>query len=167
MPRRTIFQIETGVCRAGHPWIEGRNGCLQCHNKRVRKHRQKPEAREREHKYGQDSKVRKRKCENEQKRNKLPEVREHNRKRRRERLQNDIQFKLAGNLRIRLNKAIRNNQKAGSAVKDLGIGISEFKLYLENQFEEGMTWDNYGLGVDKWNIDHVIPLSSFDLTDRT
>jgi len=29
-----------------------------------------------------------------------------------------------------------------------------------------MTWDNYGSGPGSWNIDHIIPLSSFDLTDR-
>lgn len=28
-----------------------------------------------------------------------------------------------------------------------------------------MTWDNYGKGSDKWNIDHIRPLASFDLTD--
>ena len=26
-----------------------------------------------------------------------------------------------------------------------------------------MTWDNYGQGDDKWNIDHVIPCAKFDL----
>jgi hypothetical protein len=28
-----------------------------------------------------------------------------------------------------------------------------------------MCWGNYGYGDDKWNIDHIIPLSSFDLTN--
>lgn len=48
--------------------------------------------------------------------------------------------------------------------RDLGCSLGEFKLYIENQFEPGMTWDNYGT---KWHLDHFIPLSYFDLNDRT
>jgi len=29
-----------------------------------------------------------------------------------------------------------------------------------------MSWDNWGLGEDKWNIDHIIPMVAFDLTNR-
>jgi hypothetical protein len=65
------------------------------------------------------------------------------------------------NLRKRLNFAIKNNQKSGSAVKDLGCTVQELKIYLESKFTEGMSWDNYG----KWHIDHIIPLNSFDLSD--
>jgi hypothetical protein len=29
-----------------------------------------------------------------------------------------------------------------------------------------MTWENYGNGFGKWNLDHIIPLTAFDLTNR-
>jgi hypothetical protein len=74
----------------------------------------------------------------------------------------DIQFRLAGNLRSRLNQAIKSNQKAGSAIRDLGCSIEQLKCWLMYQFQLGMNWENYG----EWEIDHVKPLSSFDLTDR-
>lgn len=74
----------------------------------------------------------------------------------------DIQFKLSRYLRSRLSIALRGNSKSGSAVKDLGCSITYLKQYLESLFESGMSWDNYG----KWHIDHIKPLSSFDLTDR-
>lgn len=74
----------------------------------------------------------------------------------------DMHHHLARSLRIRMNQAVNNNQKAGSVVADLGCSISAFKLYIENQFEDEMTWNNYG----KWHLDHVLPLASFDLTDR-
>ncbi len=76
----------------------------------------------------------------------------------------DIQYKLGKNLRGRLGSAVKNNQKTGSAVKDLGCTIDELKTYLESQFQSGMTWDNWT--SDGWHIDHIKPLSSFDLTDR-
>ena len=75
----------------------------------------------------------------------------------------DINFKLAHILRTRLNGAIKNNQKAGSAVDDLGCSIEELKIHLESQFTEGMNWGNHGLYG--WHIDHIIPLSGFDLTN--
>jgi len=68
------------------------------------------------------------------------------------------------NLRSRLNSALKNNQKVGSAVNDLGCSIEFLKKHLEKQFKEGMNWNNYGLYG--WHIDHIKPLDCFDLSDR-
>jgi len=48
--------------------------------------------------------------------------------------QNDINCRLADNLRGRLYQAIKGDFKSGSAVNDLGIPISDFKLYFECLF---------------------------------
>lgn len=72
----------------------------------------------------------------------------------------DIQWRLAKNLRHRLSKAVRGQTTGVSAVRDLGMSIPDFKSYLEARFLPGMTWANYG----EWHIDHRRPLSSFDLT---
>jgi len=85
------------------------------------------------------------------------------------RRQNNIQVKLACNLRRRLQHALKGNFKAGSAVLDLCCSISDFKVWLEQQFYcnpktgEQMTWSNHG---KLWHIDHIVPLSSVDLIDR-
>jgi hypothetical protein len=76
----------------------------------------------------------------------------------------DINFRLAKNLRTRLFQALQNNQKAGSAVNDLGCSIQHLKLHLELFWDDGMLWNNWNL--NGWHIDHIKPLSSFDLTNR-
>lgn len=76
----------------------------------------------------------------------------------------DPQTKIACNLRSRTSLAISGKYKSGSAIRDLGCSLPELKIYIENQFQEGMSWENYGR--DGWNIDHRIPLAKFDLTDR-
>lgn len=76
----------------------------------------------------------------------------------------DPKFKLKTILRNRLLSVIRHNLKAGSAVKDLGCNIDELKIYLESKFKPGMTWKNHGLYG--WHLDHIIPLSKFDLNNR-
>jgi len=75
-----------------------------------------------------------------------------------------LEFKIANNLRTRLNAAIRNKAKVGSAVSDLGCSIEELIIHLEKLFLPGMTWGNKG--KDGWHIDHIIPLARFDLTDK-
>jgi hypothetical protein len=80
-----------------------------------------------------------------------------------DRCKRDPCFKLARNLRSRLSTAIKQGIKAGSAVKDLGCSIEEFKQYFESKFQPGMTWENHG----KWHIDHIKPLVGFDLTKRS
>lgn len=85
-----------------------------------------------------------------------------------ERLQNP-QHRLTNLLRARLRSALVRNQKAGSAVQDLGCSMGEFKVYLESKFynnshtQEVMNWDNFGI---RWELDHVKELCLFDLTDR-
>lgn len=80
------------------------------------------------------------------------------------RLKTDPNFKLAHYLRSRLRKAIKGNYKSGSAVRDLGCTIPELKTRLESMFQPGMTWDNWS--IMGWHIDHIIPLDSFNLSDR-
>lgn len=79
-----------------------------------------------------------------------------------ERQKRDILFKIRMTLRSRLNKAIKNKSKKGSAVKLLGCSIDEFKIYMQSKFKEGMSWDNHGL----WHMDHIKPLTAFNLEDE-
>lgn len=77
-----------------------------------------------------------------------------------------LQRKLADRLRQRLGHALRGRHRTGSAVRDLGCDIPALCTHLEDQFLPGMTWGNYGCSRGNWNIDHITPLSSVDLTDR-
>ena len=93
---------------------------------------------------------------------KAPEQRARDRVRTNKRYRTDLLFRLKALLRDRLNKALKHNFKSGSAVRDLGCSVEFLKQHLESQFQEDMTWKNYG----QWHIDHKKPLASFDLTDR-
>jgi hypothetical protein len=94
--------------------------------------------------------------------------RKNNKKKRNDRdklrRKNDTQYKLTMSLRSRLNNVLKRNQKVGSAVKDLGCTVDELISYLESKFQPEMSWDNWS--KDGWHIDHIKPLTSFDLTDR-
>lgn len=64
--------------------------------------------------------------------------------------------KLIDNVRRRINIAIKNKTK--HSIEYLGIDIESYKKYLEDLFQQGMSWENYGLYG--WHIDHIVPLSS-------
>jgi hypothetical protein len=130
-----FFSTEKG----SHGKYYTRNTCKQCKNKQVNIETQ----RARHRRYGKNN------------RSKIT-ARERNR------VKIDINYYLTRKLRTRIRAAVKNNQKMGSAVSDLGCSIIEFKEYLESKFLLGMTWENRS----EWHLDHIKPLSSFDLTSR-
>lgn len=74
-----------------------------------------------------------------------------------------IDEKLKKNLRSRLYDYVVEKNKCNiSAVRHLGCSIEALKQHIESQFTEGMSWDNYG----EWHIDHIKPLSKFDLSNK-
>ena len=79
------------------------------------------------------------------------------------RYETDIQFKLKARLRSRFGKALKKSSKIGSAVHDLGCSIEELRKHIESKFYDGMTWNNWS--KTGWQIDHIVPLHKFDLTD--
>jgi hypothetical protein len=44
----------------------------------------------------------------------------------------------------------------------IGCTSEEFREYVNEQLQDGWTLQNYG---EAWELDHIIPLSAFDLTD--
>lgn len=80
------------------------------------------------------------------------------------RYKNDIQRKISLCLRSRLNKALKNNVKSMSTISLLGCSINQLRRYLESKFQPGMNWNNYG--IKGWHIDHIKPLSSFNLSKK-
>jgi len=81
----------------------------------------------------------------------------------RKRLQIDVGYRLAKNLRKRIWDAVKGNSKSAPTMELVGCTTEELRLHLEKQFREGMTWDNYG--YEGWHVDHIIPIAMFDLTD--
>ena len=78
------------------------------------------------------------------------------------RRQNDIQFRLITNIRTRLNKCIKN--KAQTTKDLIGIDFDTFINWINYQMPAGYSMEDLGV---KLHIDHVIPISSFDLTDES
>jgi len=81
-------------------------------------------------------------------------------KRQQERKKTDIRFRLSCNLRTRLAKVISRHSKSLSTMFLIGCEIDYLMYHLQEQFTEGMSWDNYG----DWHIDHIKPCASFDLS---
>lgn len=82
----------------------------------------------------------------------------------RKRYQEDSVYKILNCLRSRVGLAIKNqsSEKAFKTTELLGCSIEECRQHLEDQFVEGMSWDNHGV----WHIDHIKPCASFDLTNE-
>ena len=99
-------------------------------------------------------------------------------KRHKNRYKNDEIYRLSKNLRnfvrrsIKLAKKSSNEdiKKSKKSLEYIGCTIEELKNHLENQFYphpetgEEMTWENHAF--EGWHVDHIKPLSTFDLTSE-
>jgi hypothetical protein len=75
----------------------------------------------------------------------------------------DPGYDMLTRLRARLCNLLKLSMTAKThrTIELLGCSKIELKEHIERQFLSGMSWDNRHL----WQIDHIIPCSSFDLTD--
>lgn len=82
----------------------------------------------------------------------------------RKRYAKDPAYRLNRNLRSRLYNAIRSQHAKRTRRTFELVGCSEefLRAHLEAQFDDNMTWDNYG---PYWHVDHILPCSSFDHND--
>ena len=66
--------------------------------------------------------------------------------------------------RALLHNALKRfgTKKQDTTIKLLGYSATDLKNHIENQFEEGMTWDNWG----EWHIDHKRPVINFDKNEK-
>ena len=76
---------------------------------------------------------------------------------------NDPYWKLIHYSRVRMNERIKKDAKQFK-IKDMVLySKEEFVSHIESLFEEKMNWDNHG--KKGWHIDHIKPISSFNLNN--
>lgn len=92
-----------------------------------------------------------------------PEYRAFTNAQQKARYDSDVQYNLAARLRASLTQALRRAdvRKSQSTFDLIGCSPQEFKEHLENQFQDGMSWER----KSEIHIDHIRPVCSFDLTD--
>ena len=85
-------------------------------------------------------------------------LREYKNKYQKDRKKIDHLYKLKISIRSLISTSFKNGftNKSKKTKDILGCSFEDFKIYLENQFSEDMTWENYGT---YWHLDHKIPAS--------
>lgn len=73
----------------------------------------------------------------------------------------DSKYKLISSYRSRISE-IMKNREYNSRLIYLNCEKGFFYKWIESQFDEKMNWDNY---IEYWVLDHVIPISFFNLED--
>ena len=120
---------------------------------RIKKYRQQPEVKKQISEYNSRPENKIKKCE-----------------RLHRQILTDPNYKLRKNLRGRIKKSIKigNKCKTGSVLILLGCTIKEVREYIESKWKKGMNWQNLGGWSKKgtWQIHHIKPCHTFDLTDK-
>lgn len=79
-----------------------------------------------------------------------------------ENIQVKIKLNVSRMIYQKLKKRLASKETLSTFKDILPYTIEQLMNHLESQFEDGMTWENYGKGEGKWEIDHNIPDSWFN-----
>jgi hypothetical protein len=88
-------------------------------------------------------------------------IQERQNKQHKERRETDLNFKLSGDYRKKLNKILK--YKTNKYIDYLGCTKNFFISWLEHNHQNDMNFSNYG---EVWCLDHVLPCSYFNLEDK-
>jgi len=77
----------------------------------------------------------------------------------------NINFRIKASLRTRISHALKGKYKSLPTMFLIGCDTDYLMYYIQNQFAEGMTWNNYG--IYGWHIDHIKPCTKFDLSRKS
>ena len=78
--------------------------------------------------------------------------------------ENNLSYRIKSRVRDRVRQALKKQGQFVALRGLVGCTKEELRDHLESRFVEGMTWANWGR--DGWHVDHIIPLSSFDLSNE-
>jgi hypothetical protein len=68
-----------------------------------------------------------------------------------------VKCKIRSSINSAFERIFNGTYKKSKKSNDiLGCSYDDFKIYIENKFDENMNWDNHG---EYWEMDHIIPIS--------
>jgi hypothetical protein len=93
----------------------------------------------------------------------IDKIRETKRNYEKTRKHNDPLYKLIANFRTAIYTVLKENNlnKYGHYFEILQYSPEDLVKHLEKQFEDGMTWKNYG----EWHVDHILPITYFNFKE--
>jgi hypothetical protein len=75
------------------------------------------------------------------------------------------EFKMKCLLRLRMWQALKGKaiSKKSHFIQSIGCSIERLVAHVETNFLPGMSWDNHGKGKGRWSVDHIWPMSKWNL----
>lgn len=163
--------------KSGHEYLRG--DCKQCNSEKTKKYytENKEKITERVRKYEIENREAVQKKKREYEKNNVEKTKEYklnwlknNKEKRKlscakyhEKMYSQKEYRILSSMKSCFIIALKRS-KNSSKFSDLNYNIEDLLSHLESTWTEGMSWENYG--KNGWHVDHIKPLSSFDLSDK-
>ena len=96
-----------------------------------------------------------------------PKIKAKKNKKAKEKRETNIDYKINTTMRNAINHSLKGMKNGAHWEGLAGYTCSELRAHLESLFTDGMSWDNYGHGKYKWNLDHIIAIYHWNITSNT